>query len=482
MATFCIMEFFLLNHGRMKENISIERRSKPLWHYGIPSCWLVHRNPYAVMVFYIAHITESYHLLCTATHHGPLVTAQLKTGKVMQFTFSPTSRNLFAPWACSQNKTNRRTWHHQQKTTESKQIRFEQPVDTRLLPFYQPPEVSRLRVSFCNLCPQKIHQNGRVKQKSKNIQTYFLFNKDPPFFTEICWRILTMRIITLWGTSGMLVATCLHGDSGTLFDTNADSQPRQRNTKTTSHFTVLQKSWYLKSWAPWIDLFESIWLLHLHWIKSYRLLRIPSLLAEASFFLSTFLRMPVRARTTNMTMKQSNHLKTYLLLKKRDFPLPMLVFRSVPPVLIDFPFRTWWFVGNVFEWTASHWKSRISVKSDFCFICWFLWHFLSLMELGSLSIFITKLPTMKQRGSIYESQESTQPHRYPDILTRPFFSSPFSPAVFCWDMSKTLWGFHKTQNNVAKYVNIAHSSIGKHGIETLLVHINQQQSKHTWIK
>lgn len=154
-------------------------------------------------------------------------------------------------------------------------------------------------------------------------------------------------------------------------------------------------------------------------------------IAGRSFWiLSTSLRMSVRPRTTNMTMKKNTSLKTYLLLKKRDFPLPMLVFRSVPPVLIDFPFRTWWFVGNVFEWTASHWKSRISVKSDFCFICWFLWHFLSLMELGSLSIFITKLPTMKQRGSIYESQESTQPHRYPDILTRPFFSSPFSPVSF----------------------------------------------------
>lgn len=90
--------------------------------------------------------------------------------------------------------------------------------------------------------PQNIHQNGRVKHHQKTSKlTSFSTKNYPPFFTEICWRILTMRIITLWGTSGMLVATCLHGDSGTLFDTNADSQPRQRNTKTTSHFTILQK-------------------------------------------------------------------------------------------------------------------------------------------------------------------------------------------------------------------------------------------------
>ena len=141
--------------------------------------------------------------------------------------------------------------------------------------------------------------------------------------------------------------------------------------KKTSHFTILQK---VDTWSLGHD--GLIYLIASPSLdQKLSIVADSQLLAEASFFCQLFFRMPVRTRKTNMTMKQSNHLKTYLLWKKPDFPLPMLVFRSVPPVLIDLPFRTWWFVGSFFEWTESLEITNFS-QVRLLFYFWFLLFYL----------------------------------------------------------------------------------------------------------
>lgn len=124
----------------------------------------------------------------------------------MQFTFSPTSWSLFPPSVFAKqdklmNQTSPTKNHRVQ--TNKKRTRSWYKAST-FLPTSKSFTTSSFRGSFHDFefhdQPQKNPPKMAVWNTQKKIQIYVLFNKDPPLFTEICWRILTMRIITLWGT------------------------------------------------------------------------------------------------------------------------------------------------------------------------------------------------------------------------------------------------------------------------------------------